>query len=295
MADMESGRAIGGKSVLVAGASGYLGGHVAREFKSRGFFVRALARSPEKLGSLKNEIDESFTGGVTDPESLRGCCDGVDIVFTSIGITRQKDGLTYMDVDYQGNVNLMREALRAGVSRFIYISVFNAEKLKNLQGIQAKLRFEDELKASGLNYTIIRPNGFFSDMLDFLQMARQGRGYVFGSGDYRINPIHGQDLAAACADAALEGRDVVDVGGPEVLTHNQIFALAFAACSKPVKVTRIPLWLRDVFLFGARKLTPVRVHGPLEFFMTVMTMDMVAPQTGDCRLEDAFREAVSGG
>ena len=284
---------LNGKSLLVAGATGYLGGYAAREFKSRGFWVRTLARSPEKLGGLLKEVDEAVTGQVTDSTSIRGCCDCVDIVFSSIGITHQKDGLTYMDVDHQGNVNLLREAQRVGVSRFIYVSVFNADIMGHLQVVRAKLLFEKELKASGLDYTIIRPNGFFSDMVDFLRMAQRGRGYVFGSGEYRINPIHGRDLAAVCADAALSSTHEIDVGGPEVFTHNEILALAFDACSKPVKIRQIPIWLRNIALTGAKKLMPARLSGPLEFFMTVMAMDMVAPKTGKCRLARFFSEELS--
>ena len=106
-------------------------------------------------------IHEKKIGEVTDPNSLQGICKDIDIVFSSIGITKQKDGLTYMDVDFQGNMNLLEEAKKAGVSRFIYISVFNAEKMKNLKGVQAKVRFEEELKRSGLDYTIVYPNGGF--------------------------------------------------------------------------------------------------------------------------------------
>jgi uncharacterized protein YbjT (DUF2867 family) len=278
------------KRVLVAGATGYLGGYVVREFKSRGWIVRALARSPKKLDGLKHEIDQVFEGKVTDPGSLEGACQGVDVVFSSIGITRQKDGLTYLDVDYQGNLNLLRESQKAGVPKFIYVSVFNADKMKDLEIIQAKLRFEEILKASGLDYTIIRPNGFFSDMLEYLGMAQKGRGYVFGSGEFRANPIHGQDLASVCADAALGDDPEIEVGGPDILSHNQILELAFAACSKPVKISHVPLWLKNLLLAGLRLFTPAKTYGPLEFFMTVLAMDMIAPQYGKQRLGNFFRQ-----
>lgn len=85
------------KRVLVAGATGYLGGFVAREFKARGYFVRALARSPEKLAPLRDWLDEIVKAEVTRPETLTHVCDGVDVVFSSIGITKQKDGLTFRD------------------------------------------------------------------------------------------------------------------------------------------------------------------------------------------------------
>ena len=102
------------KRILVAGATGYLGGFAAGEFKSRGHYVRALARSPQKLDHMKKEIDEIVKGKITDPESIKGICAGIDVVFSSVGITSQKDNLTFKDVDYQGNKNLLEIAKKAG-------------------------------------------------------------------------------------------------------------------------------------------------------------------------------------
>ena len=287
---------LSGKRILVAGATGYLGGFVAEEFKSQGCLVRVLVRDPEKLGRFKGEVDEIVQGEVdeivqgevTDPASLAGICDQVDVVFSSIGKTRQKDHLTYMDVDYQGNLNLLREARKAGVAKFIYVSVFNAQKLEHLEIVRAKLRFEKELKASGLDYVIIRPNGFFSDMLEFLEMAKKGRGYVFGSGEYRLNPIHGRDLAQVCVKAVLGEKREIEVGGPDIMTHKEILSLAFDTCSKPLKMRRIPIWLRNILLTILRKFTSVNTYGPLEFFMTVLSMDMVAPAFGQHHLKEFF-------
>ncbi|NIN61870.1 MAG: NAD(P)H-binding protein, partial [Gammaproteobacteria bacterium] len=225
------------KKVLVAGATGYLGQYVVKEFKKQGYWVRGLTRSADRLENLKSYVDETFIGEVTDPNSLAGVCEGIDIVFSSIGITKQKDNLTYMDVDYQGNKNLLEEAKKEGVSKFIYISVFNAEKMRHLKGIQAKLEFTEALKKSGLDYLVVNPNGFFSDMLEYLKMAQQGRGYVFGSGEYRINPIHGEDLAEVCVNAVDGGEKEINVGGPDVLTHNEILAIAFESLGKPVKIS----------------------------------------------------------
>ena len=282
------------KRILVAGATGYLGRYVVKEFKKQGYWVRALTRSADRLDDLKNYVDEAFIGAVTDPASLEGICQDIDIVFSSIGITKQKDNLTYMDVDYQGNKNLLDEAKKAGVAKFVYVSVFNAEKMSDLKGIQAKLKFTQVLETSGLNYLVVNPNGFFSDMLEYLKMAKQGRGYVFGSGECRINPIHGEDLAEVCVNAASGEEKKIDVGGPDVLTHNQILAIAFEALEKPVKISRIPIWFRNVILATLRLFTSVKTYGPQEFFMTVLAMDMVAPTYGKYHLKDFFLENCRG-
>ena len=90
--------------------------------------------------------------------------------------------MTYLKVDYQGSSNLLKEALKDEVEVFQYISAINGEKLRHLTIFEAKEKFVDELKNSGINYCIIRPNRFFSDMMDFLNMAKAGRIYLFGNG-----------------------------------------------------------------------------------------------------------------
>jgi short subunit dehydrogenase-like uncharacterized protein len=74
--------------ILVAGPTGYLGGFVAREFKSRGHFVRALARSPDKLDSMKDRLDDIVKAEITVPGTLKEVCDRSDVVFSSVGITK---------------------------------------------------------------------------------------------------------------------------------------------------------------------------------------------------------------
>jgi len=68
-----------GRRVLVAGATGYLGQFVASEFKRRGYYVRALARSSKKLEHMKDVLDEIIEGSVTDPASIEGICDGMEM------------------------------------------------------------------------------------------------------------------------------------------------------------------------------------------------------------------------
>jgi len=189
------------KRILVAGATGYLGGHVAREFKQRGYYVRALARSTEKLDRIRGSVDDAVKAEITRPETLAGVCDGIDVVFSSVGITKQKGNLTFKDVDYQGNRNLLDVAQRAGVKKFIYVSVFRGPSLLHLDIVKAHEDFVAVLRASGLPHTVIRPTGFFSDMGEYLTMARKGRVYLIGPGRNRINPIHGADLAVTCVDA----------------------------------------------------------------------------------------------
>lgn len=279
------------RRVLVAGATGYLGRFVAQEFKSRGHFVRALARSPHKLDDIKHELDEIVPGEVTKPETLQNVCGRIDVVFSSIGITRQKEKLTWKDVDYQGNKNLLEVARRAGVKQFIYVSVLDGPNLRQLEIVRAHEDFVNLLAASGMDYTVIRPTGYFSDMTEFWQMAKRGRVYLVGRGDNRINPIHGADLAVTCVDALGGDRRDVDVGGPDVFTYREIAQLAFRTQGKPVRITSVPVSVAKLVIAVTRPFN--RHQGELlAFFATEMTRDTVAPPTGVHKLDAYFHELL---
>ena len=277
------------KKILVAGATGYLGRFVVMTLKDRGFWVRALGRSEGRLDAIREFADELFIGEVTDTDTLGGLCDGIDAVVSSVGITRQKDGLTYQDVDYQGNRNLLTIAEESGVSKFVYVHVLNAEELQHVAMIQAKQAFVDDLRRSVLDHTVVCPTGFFSDMEEFLSMARAGRVYLFGDGSNRINPIHGADLAEVCADALESAERQIDVGGPEVFTYRQIAELAFDAIEQGEKIRSIPKFLISAIVRALRWLTPAKVYGPVQFMASVMTMDVIGQPRGQRRLGDHFR------
>ncbi len=278
------------KKVLVAGSTGYLGHYVIKELKKQGYWVRALARNPQKLERIREDVDEAFIGEVTQSETLKGVCDGIDVVFSSVGITRQKDHVTYMDVDYQGNMNLLAQARQSGVRKFLYVSVINGHLMQDLRMIQAKELFVDHLKGSHIEYTVIRPTGFFSDMLEFLNMAKKGKVYLFGTGQNTINPIHGKDLAEVCVKAIEQTQQEIDVGGPTQYTYRQIAELAFRALHKKASISTVPLWMKSVVLALIRTFTSVNTYGPVEFLMTVLTMNVVGTPYGKEGLQYFFEQ-----
>ena len=283
---------MGKDKILVAGATGYLGKYITRELLSEGFKTKIIVRNPNKIEfGDDNLIIEKAE--VTRPETLKDICKDVRVVISTVGITRQKDGLTYMDVDYGANANLIDEAKKSGVEKFIYVSVLNGEKLRHLKICEAKEKLGDYLKSSGLDYCIVRPSGFFSDMGDFLKMAEGGRVYLFGDGKFKINPIHGEDLAKAVVETIHNGKTEIDIGGCRVFSHNDIAELALNAYSKPVKIVHLPDWIRKFILWFLRTFTNPKFYGPLEFFMTAMAMDMQATPYGKHKLEDYFKNQVN--
>jgi uncharacterized protein YbjT (DUF2867 family) len=124
-------------------------------------------------------------------------------------------------------------------------------------------------------------------------MARKGRAYLFGNGSLRINPIDGTDVAAAAADALARDEEAIDLGGPEILTHEQVAQQAFRAVGKPPRITHIPMWSVKAGLVLLRRLTPLRTHQLIEFPLTVLTRDVIAPATGRHHLAEYFQQVAS--
>ena len=287
------------KKVLVAGATGYLGKYVALEFKRSGYYVRVLARDPEKLNNKGNYleppigdiVDDVFTGEVTKPETLEGIFDDIDIVFSSIGITRQKDDVTFMDVDYQGNKNLLDLAKGASMKKFIFVSVFQAEMLNHIEIVKAREKFVEDLSRSGLGYTIIRPTGYFSDMTQYFKMAHSGRAYLLGKGKCKMNPIYGMDLATVCVKAVNREQSDISIGGPYVYTHEEIAELAFYVLKKRPKIFRIPNGFMNILL---KVIYPFNkhMHSLLSFLSASMQMDLIAPKTGSHGLKQYYQQYV---
>ncbi|MEJ2209679.1 MAG: SDR family oxidoreductase [Anaerolineae bacterium] len=283
--------------VLIAGSTGYLGRFVVREFKRRGYWIRALARNPGRLAepgpflapAVRDQIDDLFVGQVTRPETLAGLCDGIDVVFSSVGLTRQKDGLTFHDVDYQGNRNILDRALEASVTKFLYVSVYNAHLMEHLAIVKAHEEFVRALQASGLPHTILRPTGYFSDIGEYFQMAQTGRAYLIGDGKNRLNPIHGADLANVCAEALTGGDAEVPAGGPVIYSQNEIAELAFSVLGKPPRITHIPAGLARVGI-GAMRLFDRHAADLFDFFATAGRYENVAPCFGTHALDAYFRE-----
>ena len=278
--------------ILLAGATGYLGKFITQELIEKAYEVKIVVRNKEKI-KFKAPNLEILEAQVTNSKTLKNICKNVDVVISTVGITRQKDGLTYMDVDFQANANLIDEAKKRGVKKFIYISVLNGEKLRHLKICYAKEKLGDYLKSSGLDYCIVRPNGFFSDMKDFLKMAKTGKVYLFGDGKLKLNPIHGKDLANEVVNAIRQDKKEINIGGPDLLSHNEIAELALKAYKKPTKIIHLPDWIRKLALWSIRAFTSLKTYGPIEFFMTTMVMDMEAPQFGNHKLEDFFNDEAT--
>ncbi len=278
------------RTVVVGGATGYLGRHVVRALHSDGWRVRALVRDPSRLGDAADFCDEVFVGHPTDPATLDGLFDGADAAFSSIGVRSFKRRPSFREVDERANLQLVDAAERAGVGRFVFVSVLRGDDLRDRSPlIEARERVVDRLHAGTMSTTIIRPTGFFNDIGIFGEMAARGRVWLIGDDQTRLNPIHGADLAEVIRAAFASG-DTTDrsVGGPDVMTQSAIAACAFEASGRPVRVTRVP---SGVVRTIGRLVEPINPNAGanLQMFALMGELDMVGDAVGTHHLADEFR------
>lgn len=286
------------KRILIAGATGYLGRYVTKAFKEQGYFVKVLVRSRNSINNqgsfgsprIEKYVDEIVIGDVTDKDILKDICEDIDVVFSSVGITRQKGRQTFEDVDYQGNVNLLREAEKSLVKKFMYVNVFGAKECPSGM-IQAKQKFVDTLSNSPISHIVVNPTGYYSDLTEVLKMAKKGTVFLFGDGNSQMNPIHGADLAEVCVVSINGEETVLNVGGPETYTYREMANLCFNILGKKPRIISVPLWIMKIVL-PMIKIVNKKQYDLLVFFYFMMTKTLVTDSYGNRKLESHFRKMV---
>jgi uncharacterized protein YbjT (DUF2867 family) len=285
-------------TTLVAGATGSLGRQLIAELERRGQTPRALVRDRDRAAAMLPR-SELVVCDLTDEQfDLARACRGAQTVISAAGqrtaTRRLPDRRGFLEVDHRGNARLLQAAESAGTERFLYVSVFNAARLRGLEYVDAHERFVERLRASEVNATIVRANGFFSAYRELLELAAAGRRVpLFAGGAARSNPIHEADLAAACVEALEAGKAAVEIGGPETLTRREEVELAFAAVGRRPRTLPVRPWVASALASALRPLDRRR-SAMVTFLSAVNTIDMVAPRYGERRLADYFAERAKG-
>ena len=282
--------------ILVAGATGNLGKRVLEKLKEQGHFLRAIIKKREESSKVEHMVNEIIIADASQSESLQHCCHEIDVVFSSLGksvsLFSNQDQKTFLESDYSANKNLIEQAKISGVKRFIYVSIYGSDKYHDFELAQVHRKVEKELGESGMSYTIIRPVGLFSGMLDVLRMAKNRAVITIGDGENRTNPIHESDLANICIQAIeKEGNEILEVGGPIILSRNQIAELAIQAAGGNAQHLHIP----EAILKGGLPLIQFydqNFFDKLAFFSHVLTSDVIAPKHGSQKLEEYFHQHV---
>jgi uncharacterized protein YbjT (DUF2867 family) len=195
--------------VLVLGGTGTVGSHVVRDLLARGAEVSVLTRDPKK--SLPPGA-KAVTGDLLAPATVRSAFLGMDGVFllNAVSATECHEGLMAVN-----------GARMAGVKKVVYMSVQDADKAPHLPHFGAKLPIEAALKASGIPFTILRPNNFFQNDTWYKDVMLAYGVYPQPFGDAGLSRVDVRDIAEAAAIALTMGAadgETVNLVGPDVLT-----------------------------------------------------------------------------
>jgi uncharacterized protein YbjT (DUF2867 family) len=239
-------------NLLVVGATGTLGRQVVRRALDEGHQVRCLVRSLRKATFLKEWGAEVVQGDLCAPETLPAALEGIAAVIDT-ATSRPTDSLSIKAVDWDGKVALIQASVAAGVERFIFFSILNAEKYPNVPLMEIKRCTELFLEEAGLNYTILRPCGFMQGLIGQYAIPILDGQAVWITGN--SSPIAYMDTLdiAKFAVRALEVPETQKQSFPVVGTRAweayEIIRLCERLSGKEAKIARLPL----NFLRGVRR------------------------------------------
>jgi uncharacterized protein YbjT (DUF2867 family) len=284
------------ENVILFGATGHVGQEIARELKQQGYQLTAVVRNKNKADLLSGITTNLVIADVTNPASLAGVCKGHSVVISALGKSvspNDHSKPSFYDIDFLGNHNILREARSSGVKKFVYLSAFHAEKYPYLNYFKVHHEFSEVLKASGINYAIVKPPAVFSAFIDMIELAKKGMLVTLGAGDKKTNPIYEGDLAKICVNAIGEPNATIEAGGKTIYTRKQLNEIVQNVVNPKRKVYHIPLALLKTML-PLVKLFDKNMYDKATFIVEVMQHDTIAPRVGELRFEHYIQHKVNG-
>ena len=204
--------------VVLAGAFGNLGAEILKALCKAGHEVVAADLKETKVEGTEGKY-KFVAIDATNPETLKGLCDGADVVITTMGLTGASTRFTSYDIDYKGNMNLYAEAKKANVKKFNYISVISCDEkgAEKVPMLHAKYLVEEEIKKQSMDYVIYRPTGYFYDIAKvFKPYVDKGEMQLLkGYGTVKANVVDCPDFAAFIVEHMNDTNAVYNVGGKE--------------------------------------------------------------------------------
>jgi uncharacterized protein YbjT (DUF2867 family) len=231
--------------ILVAGATGLLGGEVCRRLITKGHAVRALVRETSdsaKKQKLSDYGAATVTGDLKDRGSLLAACRGASAVISTASSTiSRQPGDSIETVDHQGQLDLVKAAKANAIDRFIFVSSRH-DPLNPSPLSDAKRAVERGLH--DLNHTILQPSFFMEVWLS----PRLGFDYanarvrIYGSGEGKVSWISFFDVAEFCVavlDNKAAYRSTIELGGPEVLSPLQVVRIFEQESGRQYELERV--------------------------------------------------------
>lgn len=248
--------------VLVAGASGFVGRHLVPRLIGRGHEVRGLSRRRPSGGPLAGAGVEWWACDVTDTRELIGAAEDCDRVIHLAGSwvpPRREGGGREEEVHYEGTRNLLREALDAGVERFVYVSALGARP-DGSRFFRAKYAAEAEVREAELESVVFRPAVVYGPRDRFTsELSAMLGAYpflpIFGDEEFRLQPVSIEDVVEVLSQSIERpgfGEEVFELGGPAPLRFSEIVeAVSRAIGVSRREIVRLPASMEGLLARGA--------------------------------------------
>jgi NADH dehydrogenase len=257
--------------IAVTGARSYSGKYVTRRLLALGADVITLTGHPDRPDPFSGQV-RTFPLDFGQPELLEAALEGSQVLVNTYWIRFDRGSNTQARA-VENTRRLVAAAARAGVRRIVHISITNPSIDSDLTYFRGKAENEAVVQRSGIAYAILRPTVLFGaeDIL-INNIAYFLRRFPFfliaGHGDYRLQPIYVDDLAAMVQDCALAMNNVIlDAVGPEIFTFRELVEMVGRTVAKqrPVLSVHPSLLLLAARLlsiaFGDVIITPQEVEG----------------------------------
>ena len=277
--------------IAVTGAFGYSGRYITKRLLKAGHEVITLTNSMSRANPFGEKVT-AFPFNFEKPDKLRESLRGVDTLINTYWVRFDHRLFTHGQAVANTKV-LFSSARQAGVRRIVHVSITNPDSTSELPYFRGKAELESSLRGLGLSYCILRPTVLFGkeDVLinNIAWSLRHLPVFgVFGAGDYKLQPIYVDDLAATAVKHAVgEGRNVLEAIGPETLTYRELVTTVREALGVKRLVVSVPpelgywgCWLVGRW-FGDVVITREEIRGLMEGRLCVD-----APALGRTRLTD---------
>jgi uncharacterized protein YbjT (DUF2867 family) len=248
--------------ILLAGGTGTLGTRLLPLLTARGLDVRILTRDAQRAGHLRAESVQVVEGDVVDGVGLATATEGVQTVISAVHGFDGSGRYNPQTVDRSGNGKLIEAAKQAGVNHFVLVSIHGAGPNHPIELFRMKYEAEQQLRSSGLTWTIIRPAAYMETWTRLLgePLIKTGKTMIFGPGTRPINFVSADDVARfielAVVDPSLRGA-AIEVGGPENLNFNRLVEIFEAVTGASGTKKHLPLPVMRATSILARPFNPV--------------------------------------
>lgn len=242
--------------ILVAGATGVVGGLVARKLLAAGVPVRALGRNSEKLAALAAAGAETVATDLLDQAAVSRACEGIGQIYSTVNNVMGRGASSPNRVDVKAYESLCNAARSTAVRRIVHLSARGMEADGPVDFFRVKHAIEVVIRKCGVPFVMIRPTAFMEIWVAMIVdgIRKNGKAVLFGDGETVGNYIAVEDVAELSLRILQQSdiiNEAIDIGGPSNLSANELVSLIERHMGVKARRRRIPapvLWTGGLLL-----------------------------------------------